>query len=275
MPSPLSSSRATAPWHQALAVVARAGYLAKGIVYLLIGVLAALGAAGLGGDNVGTREALSHLAEQPFGSVMLIVLIAGLFAYALWRFLQALVDVEGLGWGIKGLATRLAFLISGGVYASLGLYGIDLLRHVAGSAETTRDRTAALMAHPGGEAMVAALGAIFVGVGLRQMWRVAQRTYLKHWRRGDMSDTQQDLASWLTRWGLGARGLVFVMIGSFLGLAAWQVDPDQAQGLGGALDVLAAQPFGPWLLAAVALGLANYGTYCLINARFRRVRPTS
>ena len=129
-----------------------------------------------------------------------------------------------------------------------------------------------LMSHPGGVWLVAILGAIFIGVGLRQSWRALARSYLNRWRQQDMSQRQRDLASGLSRWGLAARGLVFALIGSFLLVAAWQVDPAKAEGLGGTLDTLAAQPFGPWLLAAVAGGLMNYGTYCVINARFRKVK---
>lgn len=255
-----------------IVIIARLGYTAKGLVYLLIGVLAALGAAGLGGDNVGTKEALAHLARQPFGTLMLGALVLGLYAYAAWRGLQGLFDVEHRGRSWKALGTRLALVISGGIYASLGWYGVELLDDPQETTGGVEERTAMLMSHPGGVWLVAILGAIFIGVGLRQSWRALARSYLNRWRQQDMSQRQRDLASDLSRWGLAARGLVFALIGSFLLVAAWQVDPAKAEGLGGTLDTLAAQPFGPWLLAAVAGGLMNYGTYCVINARFRKVK---
>ncbi len=263
--------RHTPSLEHGLALAARAGYVAKGIVYLLIGGLASLAAAGLGGENVGTKEALNRLVAEPFGDPLLGLLGGGLLAYALWRVLQALLDTEGVGLGFKGLGTRLGFLVSGAVHASLGTYCFDLLQHAArasGEAET-QDRTALLMSHPGGVWLVFAVGLVFLGIGTRQLWRAIRRSYLKNWYHRQMGTAQRRFFEVITRWGLSARGVVFVIVGLFLCIAAWQTDPSQAQGLGGALNVLAGQPFGPWLLGIVALGLVGYGLYCLINAGFR------
>lgn len=265
---------ATPYLQHAVTVVARWGYVAKGIVYLLIGGLASMAAAGLGGDNVGSREAITELARQPYGSFMLGLLGLGLFGYTLWRLAQAYFDTEDAGRGLKGIATRLGFVISGAIYASLGLFCINLLRNAAMSSSgdsSAQGRTAELMSHPGGIYLVFAVGIIFLGVGLRQIWRAINRSYLKNWHMRTMNSTQRRLAEGATRWGLSSRGVVFLIIGLFLCIAAAQTDPSEAQGLAGALNVLARQPFGPWLLGIVALGLMSYGIYCFINARFRDV----
>ncbi|MFD1209901.1 MULTISPECIES: DUF1206 domain-containing protein [Modicisalibacter] len=254
-------------------IIARCGYVAKGIVYLIVGGLASLAAADLGGRNAGTKEAITQLATQPFGGVMLALLGLGLLAYALWRLIQVLLDTEHLGHGIRGLVTRAGFLISGGIYAGLALYCANLLRNAATGNTSTTDRTAELMSHPGGVLLVLAIGIGFAGVGIRQIWRAVKRSYLKNWHMIEMSDAQQHLAEAATRWGLSARGVVFLIIGGFLVVAAVQTNPSQAQGLGGALNVLARQPFGPWLLGVVALGLMAYAIYCFVNARFRDVTP--
>tara|TARA_B100000700_G_scaffold313824_1_gene399453 strand:+ start:9978 stop:10790 length:813 start_codon:yes stop_codon:yes gene_type:complete len=256
---------------QGLSLAARAGYVAKGIVYLLIGGLASLAAVGLGGDNVGSKEAINQLVTRPFGDVMLGLLGIGLFAYALWRLLQALLDTEEVGLGFKGGGTRLGFLVSSLTHASLGVYCFDLLRNVAAASgeAAAQDRTALLMSHRGGVVMVFAVGLVFLGVGLRQLWRAITRSYLDNWHHQHMSTAQRRFFEGITRWGLSARGVVFMIIGLFLCIAAWRTGPSQAQGLGGALNVLAAQPFGPWLLGVVALGLFGYGLYCLINSAFR------
>lgn len=257
----------------AVAIIARMGYIAKGIVYLLIGGLAFMAAAGLGGDNVGTKEAIRGLLTKPLGDAMILVLAVGLFAYALWREIQALLDTEECGKDIKGLATRLGFAISGLIYGSLGIYCIDLLRRVAQSSgdSETQDRTAMLMSHQGGIYVLYAVSLVFVGVGLRQVWRAVRRSYLKNWHWQHMSAAQRRGAEAITRWGLTSRGVVFMIIGLFLGISAWRADPREAQGLGGALDALARQPYGVWLLGAVALGLFGYGLYCLINAGYRKM----
>ncbi|QFT83790.1 hypothetical protein FIU88_02275 [Halomonas sp. THAF12] len=264
---PRSDSRLT----RGVALAAGAGYAAKGIVYLLVGGLAFLAAVGLGGDNVGTKEALFGLARQPLGDLMIIALGAGLAAYAAWRLLQAVLDTEDAGHGPKGLVTRLGFVISSLIHASLSVYCLDLLRDVAeaSGSDTASDRTAQVMSHQGGLYVIFAVGLVFIAIGLRQLWRAIRQSYLKNWYRQDLGPLQQRLADIITCWGLSARGLVFQVIGLFLCLAAWRTDPSEAQGLGGALNVLAAQPFGPWLLGAVALGLASYGLYCLINAVIR------
>ncbi|MDW5376610.1 DUF1206 domain-containing protein [Halomonas sp. HP20-15] len=254
-------------------VIARCGYVAKGVVFLIIGVLASLAATGLGGNNVGTKEAITHLASQPFGGLMLALLSLGLLAYAVWRLLQALIDTENLGLGMRALGARLGFLISSGIYISLALYSFNLLRNAATGNTSPTDRTAELMSHPGGVYLVFAVGVGFACVGLRQMWRAIMRSYLENWRMVEMSATQRRLAEAATRWGLSARGVVFMIIGGFLCVAAVRTDPSEAQGLGGALNVLARQPFGPWLLGTVALGLVAYAVYCFVNARFRNVDP--
>lgn len=254
-------------------VIARCGYIAKGVVFLIVGVLASLAAADLGGNNGGTKEAITQLASQPFGEFMLALLSLGLLAYAVWRLLQALIDSEDLGYGVRAIAARLGFLISGGIYVSLALYSFNLLRNVATGNSSPSDHTAELMSHPGGVYLVFAAGVVFAGVGLRQMWRALKRSYLDNWHMIEMSATQRRLAEVAARWGLSARGVVFLIIGGFLCVAALRTDPSEAQGLGGALNVLARQPFGPWLLGAVALGLIAYAIYCFVNARFRDVSP--
>ncbi|MDN3554483.1 DUF1206 domain-containing protein [Halomonas maura] len=263
--------RANPRLRRAVILAAGTGYAAKGIVYLLVGGLAFLAATGLGGDNVGTKEALYGLASEPFGDLMLGGLAAGLAAYAAWRLLQALLDAENVGRGPKGLVTRLGFLISSLIHGSLGIYCVDLLRDAASASgqDTASDRTALVMSHQGGLYVIFAIGLVFIAIGLRQLWRAIRRSYISNWNRQDMGPLQRRLADIITRWGLSARGLVFQVIGLFLCISAWQADPSEAQGLGGALNVLAEQPFGPWLLGAVALGLASYGLYCLINAFFR------
>ncbi|MEC9483860.1 MAG: DUF1206 domain-containing protein [Halomonas sp.] len=254
-----------------ISAAARWGYMAKGVVYVLVGGLSLMTIAGLGGQRAGPKEAITQLATQPFGSFMLGLLGIGLFAYALWRLIQAWFDTEDAGSGVKGIATRLAFMISGIIHAGLGSYCFDLLNRSASSGKSPQGQTAELMSYPGGIYLVFAIGIVFLGVGLRQLVRAIKRSYLKNWHMREMNESQRQLAEGATRMGLTARGIVFSIIGVFLCIAAWQADPSEAQGLDGALNALARQPFGQWLLGIVSLGLVAYGVYCFINARFRDV----
>jgi len=250
-------------------VAARIGYTAKGVVYLLIGGLAAMAAFGLGGQRGGASEAITHMAAQPMGTTLLVFLAVGLICYTAWRLIQAVLDSENKGNGAKGLLMRAGFVISGLSYAALAWRCISLLMHSGSDSSSTPQRTAMVMQHAGGLIAIGLVGIIIALVGVAQFRRAIKRSYRAHWHTEDMPAHQLKWAEGIARWGLSARGLVFLMIGGFLCLAALQTDPSEAKGLGGALTTLAQQPFGPWLLLVVALGLVAYGVYCFVNARYR------
>ncbi|WP_233350244.1 DUF1206 domain-containing protein [Kushneria phosphatilytica] len=255
-----------------ITIAARMGYVAKGVVYILIGGLAFMAAIGLGGQRGGTSEALHELAVKPFGGFMLAAMAVGLLAYTAWRIIQAIFDAENKGRGFKGLCTRGGFVISGLIYGALAINSIKLLLSSGGSGSgSTQSRTAELMSHPGGLIAVFVIGVIFGFVGLRQWWRAWKQSYRKNWHTQEMPAHQLHIADVIARWGLTARGLVFLIMSGFICLAALHTNPQRARGLGGALETLADQPFGPWILGVVALGLVAYGIYCFVNARYRNV----
>ena len=127
-----------APW---IATLARIGYAAKGTVYLIIGLFAARAALGMGGDNMGSREALRTIVEQPFGRVLLGVTAVGLLGYALWRFISSAVDAERHGTDAKGLAIRAGHVLSGLAYGSLGVAAVQLLRGRGGGGDGEQAQT--------------------------------------------------------------------------------------------------------------------------------------
>lgn len=86
-----------------------------------------------------------------------------------------------------------------------------------------------------------------------------------------MSNNEQTWAVRLGRLGIAARGIVFTVIGFFLIQAAKQSDASQAKGFGEALASLEQNPFGPWILGLVALGLISYGIYSVVEARYREI----
>jgi hypothetical protein len=89
----------------ALELIARAGFLVKGVLYLVVGALALQVAARLGGRVTGTRGAFTTVLAQPFGRTLLLVAACGLLGYAAWRLLQGLFDPDGLA-GTTGAASR-------------------------------------------------------------------------------------------------------------------------------------------------------------------------
>lgn len=254
----------------ALQTLGRIGYATKGVVYGLVGALALQTAFGTGGSTTGSRGAIQAIAEQPFGRILLILTMVGLAAYALWRFVEAALDVEEKGTDAKGIAKRIGYAVSGVIYAGLAVYTGQLAFGAGGGGGSSRQEwTARLMEQPFGIWLVGIVGVIVIGVGLRQFYQAHKAGFMNEYKTGAMSAKQKRWARRFGQFGLSARGVTFVLIGIFFIQAARQADPSEAQGLGAALQTLAEQPYGPWLLALVALGFVAYGAYCFSRARYR------
>lgn len=253
--------------------LARLGYAAKGIVYGIVGLLAVQAALGTGGKTTDMQGALGTIVTQPFGKFLLSLVAIGLLGYAVWRFVEALRDPDNKGTDAKGLAARAGSAVSGLIYAGLALSAVRIVLGSggAGGNNSTADWTARLMAQPFGQWLVGTVGAIILGVGFYQFYKAYSAKFRNELKLNQMSEIEKTWAMRVGRFGLAARGVVLGITGIFLIQAARQSDPNQAQGLGGALEALAQQPYGPWLLGIVALGLIAYGTYMGVQARFRRI----
>lgn len=267
-----AAKREAIPW---VVWLARFGYAAKGVVYLVVGALALQAAIGSGGSTTGPEGALQRIGQQPFGQVLLILVAIGLFGYALWRLVQAWVDPEVVGSDMKGVAQRTGYAISGISYSFLGVVALRLVMGAAAAAggdnQQTQDWTARLMALPFGRWLVGLIGLAVIGVGLFQIYYGYQAKFRKHLKLQEMSQATETWATRAGRFGYMARGVVYAIIGGFLINAARQFDPDQVGGIGEALAELAQQPYGPWLLGIVALGLIAYSLFAFVDARYRRI----
>ncbi|MCI0508646.1 uncharacterized protein DUF1206 [Chromohalobacter marismortui] len=257
----------------ALSGTASAGYIAKGIIYITIGWLSLLTTLGLGGQYAGTEEVIRTIALWPFGTLLIILLGVGLVAYVLWRLAQAWWDLEHKGNHWTGRLQRLGFAISGILYTALAWQCVTLITHsLAGGGSSASPHSLALLDYPGGLVVLFGIGSIFIGVGLHQLQRAWNRQYRRNWHMQAMPNGPLPILEGIARLGLAARGLVFGIIGTSLCVAAIDVEPEKIRRLGGALNTLAEQPYGRWLLGGVSLGLMAYGLYCFINAGYRRTR---
>jgi hypothetical protein len=259
------------PWVEKLA---RFGYAAKGVVYTVIGILALQLAMGTGGEATGPEGALSTIGQQPFGRALLAIMAAGLLAYALWRLVQAVVDPEHKGKDAKGLAQRAGYVASGLTYGALGLLAGRMALGQAGGGsggQSQEDWTARLLAQPFGVWLVALVGLVIIGVGLYQFYYGVSGKFRKELKLQQMSQAEVTWATRAGRLGYAARGVVYAMTGGFFILAALRTNPEAAGGFGQALAELARQPYGPWLLGLVALGVFCYGVYSFVQARYRRI----
>jgi hypothetical protein len=256
-----------------VATLARLGYATIGVVYLMIGTLATQAALGTGGAIADTRDVLVTIARQPFGRVLLGLTALGLSGYVLWRFVQAGWDPEHQGTDARGLLTRLGCAVSGVAYAALAVLAARMALGAGGAGGPAAEQawTARLLAQPLGPWLVGIIGGIIIGVGLAHFYRAYTARFMQEYATGEMTARQQRWARRLGQWGLAARGVTFGIIGGFFLYAGVSADPSEARGLGGALVAVAQQPYGPWLLGVVALGLVAYGLFCLSQALYRRV----
>jgi hypothetical protein len=260
-----------APWIERLA---RVGFAAKAVLYSVVGVLALRAAMGNGGRPIGSRGALSTLVRQDFGALMLLVIGAGLFGYAAWRLAEAILDPERRGHGAKGVALRASFVARGVFHAALGVQAIRLAIGSAGKeGEATEQWTARVLEAPLGSWLVVATGLSVAGYGLYQLYRAWAAKLSKQL---DLSRLSREAGSWLIkvcRMGIGARGVVFAVIGAYLARAGYAHNANKAADTGEALGAIGRQPFGEWMLGAIAVGLIAYGAYEVVQARYRVIRP--
>ena len=252
--------------------LARLGQLGKGIIYTAIGLLSALAAYHGRGGAQDSRGALRAIVQQPFGRGLLIVIIVGLACYVLWRVLAGLLDLERKGSDAKGLLLRARMLFIGLIYSGVTLAAIKTFmgtaRRGGGSDQMARDWTARALETPFGSWLVVLVGLGLLVGGLVQAYRAYCGKFRKKLSLGELSATAHTWVVRVSTFGLAARGVVFAIIGVFLIEAGWQSNPRRARGLGGALSALQEQSHGRVLFGVVAAGLAAYGVYCLVRARY-------
>jgi hypothetical protein len=257
-------------WEESVERFARFGYLCKGFVYAVMGLLAAGTIVNRG--QIGDRQgAFRWILDKPFGRLVLIIMAVGLVGYAVWRVLSGIDDSERRGRDAKGIAIRIGSVARGLFYAWVASeLALLVLRHRGGKGSDIQARhwTARAMDEPFGRWLVAIAGACVVGYCGYQLYRAITGKLSKKIRT-------RSIPPWLiavSRFGLGARAIIAGVIGASLIRAAIHYSPAQARGTTGAMRSLAAQPFGAVLLALTGLGLAAYGVYAFVNARYRDIR---
>jgi hypothetical protein len=265
----VNSARSTARGRN-LEPLARAGFIARGVVYILIGLLALAIALGKAAPEADRTGALQAVAARPFGTLILWLLVIGFAAMALWRFAQAYYGVHrrGARGGEEALAAARGVLYT--------VFFIGTLRYVLGlpaphsTNQQARDFTTTAMAHGYGRTLVLLVGIVIGVIGLVMVRIGATKSFLKDLRLGGASRRTREGIEWLGTVGNVARGLVFAGIGVFMIDAAATFDAAKAKGIDATLRSFAHTPVGPLLLIIVAIGLALFGVYSLAEARWHR-----
>jgi hypothetical protein len=248
--------------------LARFGYITIGVVYALIGALAVMAAIGARGSIEDPQGAIRIIAVQPFGRILVGLTALGLLGFAIWRFVEAIIDPHRKGADAQGILARIGYAVSGLIHAALAFFAGRLALGVGGGGDSAQAWTATLLAQPFGPWLVGAIGGVIIGVGLGHFYTAYKARFMAEYNLRVMSAAEQQWAKRIGRFGLAARGVTFIIIGGFLISAAVRTDPQQTKGLDAALLMLAQQPYGSWLLGLVALGLVAYGVFCFSRARY-------
>ncbi len=254
------------PWYQA---AARAGWVARGLLFIVTAVLALQLALGQRREETSSQGAMEEVAQKPFGKALLLILAVGLLAYAGWRLVETFLNrSQSSGW-----TARVKHLAHAAAYLALSVMALGTLRSPNGQGGGGQQQgiTARVLSWPGGALLVGAVGVAVFATGLGIAWHVLHGGHREELDLDEMSRRQRRLVDVLAMAGNAGRALVFCLVGWFVVGAAVGNDPRQANGLDAALHELLQQPYGSWMLGVVAAGLALYGAFCLVSARCHRI----
>ena len=264
------------PHYTSIQLPFRFGYVARGLVYLVPGVLALLLAMGMRGAMITQTESIGVIGRQPLGRLLLLPVAAGLAGYALWGFVRAVLDPLRKGHSVKGIFERLGYAMSGLAHAVLLATAVRVLLSAATHTAKGLDWAAELLAKPSGAWLLGIVGLCWIaGAGVLQIVVGWRGTFMGDLALERMDSGERRWAKGLGRVGTVARGIVFSIIGMLLVAAALHANPHKEIGMDGALRELTRQPFGRILLAAAALGLMVFGVFSVMGARWMRMGPAA
>ena len=252
----------------ALNMFARLGFAARGIAYIVIGVIAVMLAFGVARHEPDRGGAIEAIAGKPFGYLLLWILVIGFLALAVWRFVQAAEKRLNLTEGHRVMALLCGIAYAIAFYSTL-MFVVHGTRP-ASDDSAARDYTAQVLSLDGGRVLVAFAGIVLVALGIVMAVRGFSAEFTRHLRMGWMSRGTQDVVVRLGQAGYVARALIVVGIGIAALDAAITYNAAKAEGVDGVLRSFAQTPVGPWLLVLVALGLIAFGILSFFEAKWRR-----
>jgi len=250
--------------------LARIGLGARAVLYLTLGLLAIVVAAGHSSAETDQWGAMQQLNQSGGGHLLLWLVALGLGCYAAWRLCEAAFGFARDG---SGAGARIRALASGILYAVLAASAFSIVLGDQSQSQASRQSefTARVMAHAGGRVAVGVAGAAVAAVGLGLAFEGVSRHYLRQLDTGAMSRSMYRVVEVLGTIGTTARGIVFTAVGALVIDAAVAYSPTKAAGVDSALRTFRDAPEGPWLLGLVALGLVAFGLFGFLDARWHRM----
>lgn len=270
-----NASQAKGEVSRGITWLARSGYAARGVVYIIVGAFAFM--AGVGsGETVGTKGAIQQLLSQPFGETLLWIMVVGLVAYVAWRITQAITDPEGHGTDPKGLLIRAGLVGSAVTYSLLALFTLGLLGSSIGESASgsnggsgsSGDFLSSLLGWEYSNYLVYAVALIPLGVGIAHIIKGWKAKFEKYFY------ASEDIMRWVrpvSRAGLIARGVAFLIVAGMLFSGGTRYEPTDPPGLEDALNALQSLPFGAFWLSVVGIGLVAFALYSISEAIWRRI----
>ncbi|WP_213995195.1 DUF1206 domain-containing protein [Arsukibacterium sp.] len=249
---------------------AKMGYAARGLIYLTIGLLAFFSAMGWQGEQTGSKGAILNLKTQPFGELLLVVLVVGLFGYIIWRFIQGITDTDNHGYSVKGLAIRSGLIISAVSHSVLVYWVIKLLLYQTDddSGKSASATASEYLNSDSVTVLFALIGVAVVVVGIAHLIKGFRSGFKKY------INFPADKKQWLVpicKFGLISRGVVWCIIGWIILRSTFFAGSSDQKGVNEAFEWLSSAPYGSWLIIIVSIGLFAFGVYSFIESLYRRI----
>ena len=258
---------------QWISAIARIGFVGKGIVYFMVGLLAMQAAIGMKAQATGTQQALQEFIFPPFGSIFLIACAVGLLAHAIWKIVQSIFDPVDRRENARVVVLRIVDFLTALLYISLSYAAWQILRglNTQSSSQQTEVWVANVLKLPYGKWIVMLFAAIITIAGFYQFYAAYTAHFDAQFDKSRMNSQKQHLLRQLGRIGFSAWGIVYLMLGFLFYQAAIYYNANQAGGLADSLNALRAQPYGIWILGITSGGLLIYSLYLLTLSYYHKV----
>jgi len=249
----------------------RAGLVAYGVVHLLIGWLALQLALGESEGKASSTGAMHQLAQQPFGQVLIWLVAVGMLLLVVWRVLEAIGghrEEDGADLWRK----RAADVLKAVLYGAIGVSAVTVATSSGGGGKSggrssSEKASAELLSMPGGQFLVGGVGLAIIAYGAWSIWKGFSDKHAKHLKAEGKTGDAGRAYLMLGKLGYISKGIAICVIGGLFIYAAATHDADKSGGLDAALQKVLQQPFGPFLLGAIAVGIICYGLFCFARAR--------
>jgi len=261
--------------HPFIKTLARFGFYTKGFLFLVIGILAVMVAAGQrGGELADPTGALTIISQFTFGKILLIIFIAGAFGHGAWNVLRGAADVDNAGKNWQGIGKRIIAVSTGFFYFFLAWTAWSIVLTAQVSVENgtmQKTMTGIILALPLGAILVFIIGLSVVGAGINECYRGITGKFQEDFRLRELEGGRRRIVTVLGALSFTSRAVIFGLMGYFFIMAAIESNPNTAMGFDGALRTLGQSYYGKILLFIAATGLICHGILSLYEARYRRI----